>query len=300
MTFATKLASAAAVSILCAVAGASQAATVPLIDVQTYDAELAARLPDSVRKSGILRNVVTGSFVPYTIANPDQSIDGATADFAKAVGEVLGVKVTHTVAQGFAAMLMGIRSGRFDVSLEPCGDFPDREGQNDFADYVQEYVIFAVKKGNPKKINDIADTCGLRVSVMSGGSAERTMRKQSEACVAIGRKPVTIMSFEGQAAPLLAVRSGRADAFFSSQAPLTHFVSQDATRLELAAVGRKNGFDDLYQGAVVAKGSPLGAVLVKVFEKLHESGAYDKIMEKWGLANNKLAQPGLNIATQAR
>ncbi len=268
------------------------------IPVQAYDAELAQALPAAIREAGVLRNVVTGSFVPYTIANPDNSIEGATADFAKAAGEVLGLKVTHTVAQGFAAMLLGIRAGRFDVSIEPCGDFPDREAQNDFADYVQEYVIFAVAKGNPKKVNDIADTCGLRVSVMSGGSAERTIRRQSEACVKAGRPAVQVMSFEGQAAPLLAVRSGRADAFFSSQAPLSHFVGKDPEHLELAAVGRKNGFADLYQGAVVAKGSALGPVLVKVFEKLHANGTYDQIMEKWGLVNNKLARPGLNIATQ--
>ena len=267
------------------------------IPTQAYDAALAQELPASVRQSGVLRNVVTGSFVPYTIASSDNSIDGATADFAKAVGEILGVKVTHTVAQGFAAMLLGIRAGRYDVSLEPCGDFPDREQQNDFADYVQEYVIFAVAKGNPKKVNDIADTCGLRVSVMAAGSAERTMKKQSEACVKAGKPAVKLMSFEGQAAPLLAVRSGRADAFFSSQAPLSHFVGKDAGHLELAAVGRKNGFGNLYQGAVVAKGSAIGPVLVKVFQKLHDNGTYDQIMEKWGLVNNKLAEPGLNVAT---
>lgn len=283
-----------AASALSLAVGAALAADIP---AQAYDAQIAAELPAAIQKAGVLRNVVTGSFVPYTIANPDNSIEGATADFSKAVGEVLGVKVTHTVAQGFAAMLLGIAAGRYDVSIEPCGDFPDREQKNDFADYVQEYVVFAVAKGNPKRVNDIADTCGLRVSVMAGGSAERTMRKQSEACVKDGKAPVQVMSFEGQAAPLLAVRSGRADAFFSSQAPLSHFVSKDSEHLELAAVGRKNGFGDLYQGAVVAKGSALGPVLVKVFEKLHANGTYDMIMDKWGLQNNKLAKPGLNIAT---
>ena len=267
------------------------------IPTQAYDAGLAAQLPATVQKAGVLRNVVTGNFAPYTIANPDNSIEGATADFARAVGETLGVKVTHTVAQGFAAMLMGISAGRYDVSIEPCGDFPDREAKNDFADYVQEYVVFAVAKDNPKHITDIKDTCGLRVSVMAGGSAERTMKSQSAACVKEGKPAVKVMSFEGQAAPLLAVRSGRADAFFSSQAPLSHFVSKDPAHLELAAVGHNNGFGDLIQGAVVAKGSALGPVLVKVFEKLHANGTYDQIMKKWGLENNKLSQPGLNLAT---
>ncbi len=89
-----------AASALSLAVGAALAVDIP---AQAYDAQIAAELPAAIQKAGVLRNVVTGSFVPYTIANPDNSIEGATADFAKAVGEVLGVKVTHTVAQGFAA-----------------------------------------------------------------------------------------------------------------------------------------------------------------------------------------------------
>lgn len=205
----------------------------------------------------------------------------------------------HTPLQGLSAVLLGIRSNRYDVSIAPVGDFPDRENQNDFIDYVQEYVVFAVAKGNPKKVNDIADTCGLRVSVMAAGSAERTMKKQSEICVKEGKPAVKIMSFEGQAAPLLAVRSGRADAFFSSQAPLTYFVNQDKEHLEIAAAGHKNGFGDLYQGAVVAKGSELGPVILEAFKILHKNGTYELIMKKWGLDNNILAEPAMNKAGAA-
>ncbi len=276
--------------------GSAVAADIP---TQTYDAALAARVPAAIRSSGVLRNAVNGTFVPYSITKGNNELDGATADFSKAIGELLGLKVVHTPLQGLSAVLLGIRSNRYDASIAPVGDFPDREQQNDFVDYVQEYVVFAVAKGNPKKVNDIADTCGLRVSVMAAGSAERTIRKQSEACVKAGKKPVNVLSYEGQAAPLLAVRSGRADAFFSSQAPLTYFVNQDKAHLEIAAAGRKNGFGDLYQGAVVAKGSALGPVLLDAFKILQKNGTYEKIMKKWGLDNNILAEAGMNKAGAA-
>ena len=287
-----------AASTLVLAAGAAMAAAD--IPAQAYDKALADRVPQSVRASCVLRNAVNGTFVPYSITKGGGELDGATADFAKAVGEILGLKVVHTPLQGLSAVLLGIRSGRYDVSIAPVGDFPDREEQNDFIDYVQEYVVFAVAKGNPKKVNDISDTCGLRVSVMAAGSAERTIKKQSEACVKAGRPAVTIMSFEGQAAPLLAVRSGRADAFFSSQAPLTYFVNQDKEHLEIAAAGRSNGFGDLYQGAVVAKGSELGPVLLDAFRILHQNGTYEMIMKKWGLDNNILAEPAMNKAGAAK
>ncbi|WP_303163270.1 transporter substrate-binding domain-containing protein, partial [uncultured Sutterella sp.] len=170
----------------------------------------------------------------------------------------------------------------------------------DFVDYVQEFVVFAVKKGNPHNIRSIADTCGLRVSVMAAGSAERVIKKQSEVCVKEGKKPVTVLSFEGQAAPTMALSSGRADAFFSSQAPLTYFVSQSGGKLELAAVGEKNGFSDIFQGAVLPKGSALTPVILEGMKVLFKNGTYQAVLDKWNLTYNKLEAPGINLATQKK
>jgi polar amino acid transport system substrate-binding protein len=93
------------------------------------------------------------------------------------------------------------------------------------------------------------------------------------------------------------VRSKRSDAFFSSQAPLTYFVQQANGQLELAAVGKANGFNDIYQGAVVAKDSPLAEVLRDAFQILMDNGTYDAIMKKWGLENNMIEAPGINQGT---
>ena len=98
-------------------------------------------------------------------------------------------------------------------------------------------------------------------------------------------------------AALLAVKSGRADAFFSSQAPLSWFVRQDPEHLEKAAVGHNNGFGDLYQGVILPKDSPLAPVILDAFRILHKNGTYEAIMKKWGLKNNFLKEPGINLAT---
>ena len=265
------------------------------IPTQSLNKELAARLPASVKEAGVLKNVITGTFSPYSI-NKAGKLEGATRDFAQALGEVLGVKVESTMVGGLPAVLLGLQSDRYDLSIEPVGDFKAREAKNDFVDYVREYVVFAVPKGNPNGIKDITDACGLKVSVMAGGSAERVIKHQSETCVKEGKKAITVLSFEGQAAPFLAVRSGRADAFFSSQAPLTYFVSQNQGKIELAAVGKANGFDNLYQGAVLKKDSPLTPVILDAFKQLHQSGVYEAIMKKWGLGDNMLDVPEVNKA----
>lgn len=105
-----------------------------------------------------------------------------------------------------------------------------------------------------------------------------------------------MQSYPDQPTSILAVRSHRADAFFSSQAPLTYFVAQAKGQLELAGVGKSNGFENLYQGSIVGKGSALGGVLLASYQKLFDNGTYATIMKKWGLEANMLRAPGINLA----
>jgi polar amino acid transport system substrate-binding protein len=267
------------------------------IPKQTVNADLRAKLPKSVLDAGELVAVNSGSFPPYDIIGDNQVLTGASADLETAVGELLGIRIRNETVSGLAGVLSGIKSGRYQLDMGPDGDFPDREPANDFIDWVREYVVFAVPKGNPKHINDVSDTCGLRIAVQSGGSAEQVIKKQADACTAAGKPAVEVQSFSDQPSSLLAVRSGRSDAFFSSQAPLTYFVQQTNGQLDLAATGHSNGFGTIWQGTVVQKGSPLGSVLLESYKILFSNGTYAAIMKKWHLDGNMIPAPGLDLAT---
>lgn len=267
------------------------------IPKQKVNEELRAKLPAKNLESGKLISVNGGSFPPYIIAKSNTDIDGASEDFSQAISELLGLKIEHLTVSGLAAELSGVNSGRYDLSIGPVGDYPSRQGANDFIDYVQEFVVFAVKKGNPENITNLDATCGKRISVMAAGSAEKVIKQQSEVCIKDGKSAVNVLSFADQPTAILSVRSNRADAFFSSQAPLTYFVQQANGQLELAGIGQKNGFEDIYQGAVVAKNSPLGNILKSAFNELIANGTYEIIMKKWGLENNMVKSVDVNMAT---
>ncbi len=261
------------------------------------DAALHDRLPDAIKTAGKMISVNNGSFPPYEIVT-GTVMTGASADLTEALGAVLGVKIEHATVGGLPALLAGVNSGRYQFAFGPVGDYKDREAANDFVDWVQEYVVFATVKGNPKGITSLETSCGQRISVMAGGSAERVIKAQSDKCVADGKGAVEVQSYTDQPASILAVRSKRADAFFSSQAPLTYFVSQANGQLELTGVGQQNGFSDIFQGAVVPKGSPLGPILIDAIKVLMADGSYAAIMKKWGLENNMIKEPGLNLGGQ--
>lgn len=291
LVFATALA--AAMLQASAFAQTGPAADIP---AQKPNEELRAKLPAEIRTAGKIVSVNNGSFPPYEIVTDTKTVTGASADLAEALGQLLGLKVEHATVSGLPALLSGIKSGRFQFAMGPVGDFKSRQEANDFVDYVREFVIFAVQKGNPKGIKSLEDTCGKRIAVMSGGSAERVIKTQADKCAADGKPVLEVQSFTDQPTSILAVRSRRSDAFFSSQAPLTYFVQQSNGELELAAVGQANGFNDLFQGAVVGRGSPLGEVLLGGLKILIENGTYAAVMKKWGLENNMIAAPGINLS----
>lgn len=252
-------------------------------------------VPAEYADAGSITAVNSGSFPPYTIVQEDGTVQGASAELADAVGQVWGIEVEHQTADGLSSILTGMASGRFDFSIGPVGDFKERQAQNDFVDYVQEFVVFAVAEGNPKGIEGLEDTCGLRIAVQAGGSAEKVIQEQAQTCEDDGEAPVQVMSFKDQPQSILSVRSGRADAFFSSQAPLTYFVEQADGELELAGTGQQNGFDTLYQGAVVAKDDELGPLLEETMALLFESGVYEDVMGEWNLTDNMIDEPGINL-----
>ena len=256
--------------------------------------QLRARLPEAIRTEGKMISVNNGSFPPYEIVTGTE-MTGASNDLTDAIGQVLGVKIEHATVGGLPALLAGINSGRYQFAFGPIGDFKSREEANDFVDWVQEFVVFAVQKSNPKSITSLDSACGNRIAVMAGGSAERVIQVQADKCKADGKEAITVQSYTDQPSSILAVRSKRADAFFSSQAPLTYFVSQANGQLELTGVGQKNGFEDLYQGAVVPKGSPLGPLLLDTIKHLMSNGTYAAIMKKWNLENNMIKEPGINL-----
>lgn len=268
-------------------------ATIPK---QTVDEALRARLPADIRATGKMIAVNSGSFPPYEIVSDTRTVTGASADLAHALGEVLGITIEHESVNGLAGILAGIKSGRYQFAIGPIGDFPERQQANDFIDFVKEYVVFAVQKGNPKKIGELADACGARIAVMAAGSAERVIKAQAEACEKAGKPKLEVQSYPDQPTSILSVRSGRADAFFSSQAPLTYFVQQSNGQLELAATGKANGFNDLYQGTVAPKDSELAGVVLDAYKILFANGTYAAIMKKWGLEGNMIAAPGRNLS----
>ena len=69
-------------------------------------------------------------------------------DLAKAIGQTLGLKV-KIVKAGFDAIIPGLASGKYDLSLSSFTDSKEREKTVDFVTYFSAGTSLMVEVGQP-------------------------------------------------------------------------------------------------------------------------------------------------------
>lgn len=263
------------------------------------DPTLKAQLPAKVRAAGVL-NAVAIIDPPYASYAVGSTVpQGLAVDLAADLSTVLGIPVKFYIAPSVTEDYSGLASGRYDISLSPASDTAALEQSYDFVDWLSEYVVFAVKKGNPKDITGLASTCGATIGTIQGGSAVTVLDAQKAKCASEGKPALTVDTYPDQSSTMLAVESGRTDAAFSSSIPLTYYVAQSQGALELAGLNTSdgNGFPDLRVGTETPKGNGLAPVILKALDDLRKSGAYDALLKKYGISRNSIPSAGIDLAT---
>jgi polar amino acid transport system substrate-binding protein len=206
----------------------------------------------------------------------------------------LGINVTLDVAPTISDVYTGMTSGKYDANISPLSDIPAVEANYDFADWLAEYVVFIQEKTATAKITSLTSACGHTIATLQGGTAQTVLTNANKTC----SKPITIALFADQDSAILAVKSGRADAAFSSQIPLTYYVKNDSSLTLSGANSTKNGFPPFWVGASAPKGSPLVPALLAAMNDLKKSGTYTAILKKYGIQANAISTFGINFGTK--
>ncbi|MCU1475815.1 MAG: amino acid transporter [Subtercola sp.] len=279
--------------------GSSAASATPSaaqIPLTPFSQSIHDSLPPSVLAAGKL-NLVSIVLPPYAYFGADgKTLQGLNVDMAAQMKSILGIDVTLQTVPAIADVATGLASGKFDASISPQSDMASTEATFSFADWLAEYVVFLVEKGNPKGVTSLDTTCGKTIATLQGGTAETVLKQASTDCQTAGKPAVVINTFADQNTAVLAVQSGRADAAFSSQIPLSYFVETDPT-LELAGTNQLNGFPKFYVGAYALKGSPVVSPMLATLQAMKASGAYTALLNSYGISANAIDPFGLNLGT---
>lgn len=266
----------------CSSSGSDTASTPAAAAAVAKDETAAKLVPADIAKKGVLRVASDATYPPLeSVASDGSTVVGADADLAAAIGRALGLK-TQVVNFSFDSIIPALQGGKFDMGMSGFNDTKERQAAVDFVDYYRGGSSFFVKASGGPAITSLDDLCGKKVSVEKGTTQQDDANAQSKKCTAAGKPAVTVLAYPDQNATNLALSSGRADVSIADSPVAAYAVKQSDGEMKLA--GTEYGV--VLHGIALPKGSGLTKAVQAAVQSLIKSGAYQKIMKKWGIADD--------------
>jgi len=283
-----------------AASSADEAVPSPLNLNLTKDDAIAAALPDKYKQSGTIVVATDPSYAPNEFL-PEGSNDpiGMDIDLANALGQVMGLKVTIEPAS-FDGIIAGINAGRYDMSLSSFTDNKDREESVNFVTYFNAGTSTMVLAGNPQNIKTITDLCGRPVGAENGTTQLDLLNDATvdgsvvKACTDAGKPAPIAQGYPKQTDVNSALAAGRIDAYMADSPVVAYAVKQTGDKFE--KVGEDQGTAP-YGIALPKDPAALTTTVQQAMQKLIDSGAYQKILDNWGVSSGAITNSVINGAT---
>ncbi|MFF4693424.1 ABC transporter substrate-binding protein [Streptomyces sp. NPDC001307] len=269
--------------------------------VVQQDAALHKLLPDSVKKSGIVRVATDIPYPPFEMytAAGSTKMTGLDYDLGQALGAKLGVRFTFS-AQKFDGIVPALQAGKFDVAMSAMTDNKERQQVVDFVDYTRSGSGILVADGNPEKIITLDDLCGRKVAVQAATNQLKLLTAHQAACARSGRGKADIQTFPKDSDAQLALRSGKvvADVLTKPAAGWTARTADGGKAFDLVEDPKApGGYDASPNGIAVSKRLPeLTGAIQKALQALIDDGTLTKICDSYGVGSIAVDKATRNAA----
>ena len=253
------------------------------------DDDIAKLLPDYVTKDGKLTIGMDTSYAPAEfLAEDGKTPVGFDVDIAKALAQVFGLEADPETAN-FDSIIPSVGS-KYDIGISSFTVTKERLEAVDFVSHFDAGSAWAVKKGNPNKI-DTSDLCGKKVAVQTATMQETAANKMAKQCKADGKAEMDVISSKLQTDVTTNVVTGKADVFYADSPVAGYAISQTDGQLE--ALGEDVGVTK--EAVAIKKGDSDTAKAVQAaMQKLMDDGTYMKILKHWGVESGALDKAEIN------
>jgi polar amino acid transport system substrate-binding protein len=218
---------------------------------------------------------------PYTVrdAKDFNNIIGFDADLARAAFKCVGLQLEF-VAGSWSALLPSVIAGQNDVMWSNLYYTTERAKQASYVPYMQAGTGALVRKGNPKKIKSMDDTCGVRAAAGLGTVEEAAFREQSKKCAAAGKGEIQQISYPDIAGGTRLIQNDRADIMLTDLALVDQLARDNPDQFE-RGFSMLTGFK---VGAAVKKGNEdLLKAIFDGIQELQADGTERELLKKYGL-----------------
>src|SRR5437764_10723907 len=217
--------------------------------------------------------------VMYRDPKDPSKIVGQDPDMIDAAMKCLGVKY-ELVGLDFGTLIPTLQAGQIQLIWSNIYYTPERAKAADFVAYATTGTAGIVKKGNPKKIQGLADTCGVRAAPILGTVEEVAFKEQSGKCVAAGKPPIEVSTYPNAPATTRALENDRADISMYDLVLVDQVVKSNPDKFERAFSFRTN----IKIGVAVKKGNEeLVNAVKEAITALQENGTQKALLQKNGM-----------------
>lgn len=253
---------------------------------------IAAQVPSAIKAKGTLIVAADATYAPNEFIAPDgRTVIGMDADLAKALGRVLGLKVTMQNAT-FDTIIPGLASGKYHLGVSSFTDTKEREKTVDFVTYFSAGTSFYVKSSGGPAIASLASLCGHTVAVERGTTQQDDTQAQATKCKSQGKPTAMVQVFNDQNAVNLALSSGRAEVAMADSPVAAYQVRQSNGTFKLSG----SPYGTAPYGIAIPKGNGMAQPLLAAMKHIMAEGSYTRILTKWGVQSGGITSPQINAA----
>jgi polar amino acid transport system substrate-binding protein len=266
-------------------------------------APLFSELPKDIQDSKVIKVGSDIAYPPVEFVEGGKTV-GFDPDLADAMGKELGV--TFEFQNGtFDTLLTGMRSGRYQIAMSAMTDTKERQngidpdsGKKifegvDFVDYFSAGVSLYTNKGETKSIATWDDLCGKKIVVQRGTVSHDLAKDQSEKCEKDGKEAISIQAFDTDVEAQTRLRAGGADVGASDFPVAAYAVKTSGGGNDFELLGEQVKAAP-YGIAVGKENTQLRDALKAALEAVIKSGAYDKLVAKWGVEDGAVKDVTVN------
>jgi len=264
----------------------------------TLDPDAAALLPPGAFEDGVLRVSVTQGAVPLAFyADDNTTVIGSETDLATIFADALGLQVEFVV-NDWSNWPLSVQSGDVDAVISNVTVTEERKQLYDFATYRSDVLGWLVQADSRLSISSAPDIAGLTVGVSSGTNQEQILLAWNQENVDAGLDPVTIDYYQSYNDAVLALQSGRLDAYVGPNPTAAY--SAATSPQDFAVAGTTSGGWPATADIAVTtvKGNGYAQAFQAAIQHTIDDGTYAQVLARWGLSaeavdSSQLNPPGL-------
>lgn len=242
-------------------------------------------------------------YPPQEMFDANGNPDGLDIDIGKEIGKRLGLQV-QIVNSVFDTIIAAVTSGKCDIIISAQNITVDRQKQVSMIPYFQAGQSFVALKGNPDNINGPMDLCGKSAAAESGtteadylqGTGDYKDKGITQACVAAGKPAVNVVVTQKDTDALQQLEAGKVVIYSTDSPVAAYYTIQHPDQFQV--VGQV--LEPIQEGISVPCGqedctnaplSPVGQAVHDTLKAMMSDGTYQKILQKWDLANGAVTLP---------